>query len=178
MKKRSLSLRYLLIVPFVIQVFGAVGLVGYLSFRNGQKSVTNLAEQLMLEVEHNISERLKTYFATPHIVNQLNQDAIDLGYLDLKNLQTMEQHFWRQSQIFELVSYIQFGTVRGEFVGLAVNDDGTFRYQVTEFTGALQTYAIDEQGNRGKFLETSPNFDSRQRPWYIVPEQADKPAWT
>ncbi len=178
MKKRSLSLRYLLIIPFLIQVFGAVGLVGYLSFRNGQKSVANLAEQLMLEVENNISERLKTYFATPHIVNQLNQDAIDLGQLDLKNLQTMEQHFWRQSQIFELVSYIQFGSVRGEFVGLAVNDDGTFRYQVTEFTGALQTYAIDEQGNRGEFLETSPNFDSRQRPWYIVPEQADRPAWT
>ena len=70
MKKRSLSLRYLLIIPFLIQVFGAVGLVGYLSFRNGQKSVANLAEQLMLEVENNISERLKTYFATPHIVNQ------------------------------------------------------------------------------------------------------------
>ncbi len=173
-----MSLKLLLILPFVIQVFAAVGLVGYLSFRNGQKSVENLAEQLMLEVRNNISERLKTYFATPHVVNQLNQDALDLGHLDLDNLQTMEQHFWRQSQIFDLISYIQFGSVEGEFVGLAVNDDGTFRYQVTEFTGALQTYTIDEQGERGEFLNTSPNFDSRLRPWYMVPEQADRPAWT
>ncbi len=177
-RARSLSLRILLIIPFVIQIFGAVGLVGYLSFRNGQKSVENLAGKLMLEVGNRISERLKTYLATPHIVNQLNQDALDLGNLNLENLQTMEQHFWRQSQIFELVSYIQFGSVQGEFVGLAVNDDGTFRYQVTEFTGALQTYAINKQGNRGEFLETSPNFDSRLRPWYIVPQQADRPAWT
>ena len=177
-RPRSLPLRLLLIIPFVIQIFGAVGLVGYLSFRNGQKSVENLAEQLMLEVGNRISERLKTYLATPHIVNQLNKDALDLGNLDLDNLQTMEQHFWRQSQIFDLVSYIQFGSAGGEFVGLAVNDDGTFRYQVTEFTGALQTYAIDKQGNRGEFLETSPNFDSRLRPWYIVPQQADRPAWT
>ena len=177
-RRRSLSLKLLLILPFVIQVFGAVGLVGYLSFRNGQKSVENLAQQLMLEVRNNISERLKTYLTTPHIVNQLNQDALELGQLNLENLQTMEQHFWRQSQIFDLVSYIQFGSVEGEFVGLAVNDDQTFRYQVTESTGALQTYAIDEQGNRGEFLETSPNFDSRLRPWYIAPQQADRPTWT
>ena len=177
-RQRSLSLRLLLIISFVIQVFGAVGLVGYLSFRNGQKSVENLAEQLMLEVGNRISERIKTYLETPHIVNQLNQDALDLGHLDLENLREMEQHFWRQSQIFKLVSYIQFGSNQGEFVGLAVNDDGTFRYQVTEFTKALQTYAIDDQGNRGEFLETSPNFDSRLRPWYIVPQQADQPAWT
>ncbi|HHP7231633.1 MAG TPA: diguanylate cyclase domain-containing protein [Xenococcaceae cyanobacterium] len=162
----------------MIQVLGAVGLVGYLSFRNGQISVANLAEQLMLEVGNRISERLNIYLATPHIVNQLNQDAIDLGYLDLEKLSSMEQHFWRQSQIFDLVSYIQFGNVEGEFVGLAINDDGTFRYQVTEFTGALQTYAIDESGNREELLETSSNFDSRRRPWYIVPQQADRPAWT
>ena len=177
-RKRSLSLRLLLIIPFVIQIFGAVGLVGYLSFRNGQKSVENLAGQLMLETGNRISERLKTYLETPHIVNQLNQDALDLGNLNLDNLRGMEQHFWRQSQIFELVSYIQFGSVQGEFVGLAVNDNGTFRYQVTELTGNLQTYAIDEQGKRGEFLETSPNFDSRLRPWYIVPQKANQPAWT
>ena len=177
-RAKSLPLRLLLIIPFSVQVFGAVGLVGYLSFQNGQKSVENLAEQLMLEVGNRISERIETYFATPHIVNQLNQEALELGHLDLENLHSMEQHFWRQSQIFELVSYIQFGNVQGEFVGLAVNDDGTFRYQVTEFTGALQTYTIDKQGNRGEFLETSPNFDSRLRPWYIVPQQADRPAWT
>lgn len=39
-----------LIVPFVLQIVGAVGLVGYLSFRNRQKAVNNLASQLMSEV--------------------------------------------------------------------------------------------------------------------------------
>ncbi|MEH2296587.1 hypothetical protein [Nostoc sp.] len=36
-----------LIILFVLQIFGAVGLVGYLSFKNGQKAVNDLAEQLM-----------------------------------------------------------------------------------------------------------------------------------
>ena len=48
---RSIPLQFILIIPFVIQIFGAVGLVGYFSFRNGQKSVQKLAQQLMVEVE-------------------------------------------------------------------------------------------------------------------------------
>ena len=47
-QRKSISLQILLITPFVLQVFGVVALVGYFSFRNGQKSVQNLAEQLML----------------------------------------------------------------------------------------------------------------------------------
>lgn len=39
-----------LIVPFVREIVGAVGLVGYLSFRNRQKAVNNLGSQLMSEV--------------------------------------------------------------------------------------------------------------------------------
>ena len=177
-QKKGISLQILLIAPFVLQIFGVVALVGYFSFRNGQKSVQNLAEQLMVEIEVLISEHLDTYLATPHTVNQLNKHALDLGHLNPQDLRSMEQHFWRQSQVFDLVSYIQFGNAQGEFVGLEVNDDRTVRYQVTEFQKSLQTYNIDEQGNRGEFLKTSPNYDPRNRPWYIVPQQADRPAWT
>ncbi|HBK97969.1 MAG TPA: hypothetical protein DD001_11945 [Microcoleaceae bacterium UBA10368] len=46
----KLPLGVVLIVPFVLEIVGAVGLVGYLSFRNGQKAVNNLASQLMSEV--------------------------------------------------------------------------------------------------------------------------------
>ena len=34
-----LPLRVVLIIPFVLQLFGAVGLVGHLSFRSGQSAV-------------------------------------------------------------------------------------------------------------------------------------------
>lgn len=35
---RRLPLQAVLVVPFVVQIFAAVGLVGYLSFRNGQQA--------------------------------------------------------------------------------------------------------------------------------------------
>jgi len=46
----KLSLKNLLIVPFVLQIFAAVGLTGYLSFRNGQKAINDLENQLSNEV--------------------------------------------------------------------------------------------------------------------------------
>lgn len=175
---RELPLRCILIVLFVLQLLVAVGLVGYLSLRNGEAAVEDLANQLMSEMGDRISERLNIYLLTPHLVNQLNEDALEMGQLKLDDLQNMERHFWRQSQNFKLISYIQFGNTQGEFVGLAINDDGTLTYQVTESTGALKTYSIDTNGDRKQHLKTSPNFDARQRPWYVVPQQADQPAWT
>ncbi|XHL94738.1 MAG: hypothetical protein P2A85_19675 [Microcoleus anatoxicus] len=47
---RKISLQTLLIVPFVLQIFAAVGLTGYLSFRNGQKAINDLANRLIKEI--------------------------------------------------------------------------------------------------------------------------------
>ena len=75
----KLPLRTVLIVPFVLQIVGAVGLVGYLSFRNGQKSVNNLASQLMNEVSSRVEQNLQIYLTTPHQINQSKLDAVKLG---------------------------------------------------------------------------------------------------
>ena len=42
-KIRQIPLRAVLIVPFVLQIVGAVGLVGFLSYRSGQEAVENMA---------------------------------------------------------------------------------------------------------------------------------------
>jgi hypothetical protein len=49
-----LPLRTVLIVPFVLQMAGTVGLVGYLSFRNGQQAVNDVASQLRNEISDRI----------------------------------------------------------------------------------------------------------------------------
>ena len=175
---KNIPLQFILIVPFALQIFGAVGLIWYFSYKHSQRSIQDLAGQLMLEIEDRINEHLDTYLANPDRINQLNKNALDLGHLDLQNLPTMEKHFWRQSKVFNLVSYIQFGSIEGEFVGLAVNDNNTVRYQITESTNSLRTYSIEENGDRDKLLKISPDYDPRNRPWYITPKQANKAAWT
>ncbi|MGK7922657.1 MAG: hypothetical protein AB4080_21905, partial [Trichodesmium sp.] len=42
----SIPLQSILIVPFVVQIFAAVGLTGWLSLRNGQQAVNEVTTQL------------------------------------------------------------------------------------------------------------------------------------
>ena len=64
------GLRATLVVPFVLQIFVAVGLVGYLSFRNGQKAVNNVASQLRREVAARVQVHLTSYLAKPHLIDR------------------------------------------------------------------------------------------------------------
>ena len=80
------SLRTALVGPFVLQIVTAVGLVGYLSFRNGQKAVTDLANQLMTLVSDDTDQHLDNYLSIPHQINQINIDAIDTGCVACQKL--------------------------------------------------------------------------------------------
>ncbi len=55
---RKLPLRTVLIVPFVLLTVSAVGVVGFLSFKSGQKAVEEVAQQLMQQVGERIADRL------------------------------------------------------------------------------------------------------------------------
>lgn len=72
---QGLPLRLILVLPFVLQVFGAVGLVGYLSFKNGQQAVNELADGLMDKSSELVSTHLDNYLKTPQKINQINLDA-------------------------------------------------------------------------------------------------------
>ena len=187
MKKSTLTLfkktplRVVLLAPFILQIFAAVSLTGWFSLRNGQKAVKDLAFQLQAEVSNRIDQHLKTYLAVPHMVNQINADAIRLGVLDVEDFPLLEQHFWRQLQLFESVSYITFGSQQGEFIGAERLGEGVFTIEVKDETTGKDkyAYAADGQGKRtAEQVGVSKNYDPRVRPWYVAAQQADRATWS
>ncbi|NJL51946.1 MAG: hypothetical protein HC930_06495 [Hydrococcus sp. SU_1_0] len=92
-KYQKVPLRLVLVVPFVLQIFVAVGLTGYLSLRNGQKAVNDLADRLMAEASARIDGHLENYLATPRKLSQLNVDAIDLGLVKSTDLEKLSHFF-------------------------------------------------------------------------------------
>jgi hypothetical protein len=65
----QMPLRLVLIIPFVLQIFVAVGLTGYLAIRNGQKSVDKVASQLRTEVSSRINQQILIYLEKPYTIN-------------------------------------------------------------------------------------------------------------
>lgn len=172
-------LRIVLVVPFALQTFAAVGLTGWLSLRNGQKAVNEVAAQLRTEVTARIENRLQSYVATPHIINQINADAIHLGQLNPKDLRSLELHLWQQIQRFDSVSYIAFGSEEGEYIGAEHLSDGAINLAVVQKSTGTNffNYATDRLGRPTHLLSVTPHFFTQKRPWYRVAVEAGKPAW-
>ncbi|MEW6494759.1 MAG: guanylate cyclase, partial [Cyanobacteriota bacterium] len=174
----KVPLRTVLIVPFILQIFAAVGLTGYLSFRNGQQAVNKLVTQLQSEQSDRIDQHLDTYLATPNQINQINLGAIELGLLNLNNFQTTGRYFWKQMQVFD-VGYISFGNKDGEFIGVErLNDGSLLINEVSKSNpGKLFVWATDNQGNRTKLLAVK-NWEPRTEAWYTDAVKAGKSLWS
>ena len=86
LKLTNYSLSVVLLVPFVLLITGTVGLVSYLSFRNGQKAVNDLSSQLRQEILARIDRELQAYFSVPHNINQLSTIAFLQGELKMRAL--------------------------------------------------------------------------------------------
>jgi len=175
-----LGLRTVLIVPFVLQIVGAVAVVGLLAFYNGQQAVNSLANELMRQVSSRVDQHLTTYLQTPEQINRLNLDAIDSGLLQIDDLERFGRWFWQQLQIFE-VSYIGYGLKTGEFVGVGVLDETDRQLEISETSARTNwvnlNYAPDARGNRAYLLYADPEYKYQSEIWYSQTLAANRPTW-
>ncbi|NEO88005.1 MAG: HAMP domain-containing protein [Spirulina sp. SIO3F2] len=180
-----IPLRWLLTAPFVLQVFGGVGLVGYLSWRTGQQVVNDLASQLRSELTARIEQRLQSYVAAPHVINRLNATAVQEGTLALAAEQGSEQ-LLQQIKVSLLTNGIYCGDGQGNFFGVTRQEsDARFeRHDYLLMTSNAQTYFnyhlydLNNRGTKTYFVDNVGRYDPRQRPWYRAALRQGKATWS
>ncbi|MEC4985711.1 MAG: ATP-binding protein, partial [Oscillatoria sp. PMC 1076.18] len=155
-------------------------LTGWLSLRNGQQAVNEVATQLRKEITIRIEEKLKTYLETPHLINQINDNLLQSGVIDKQNILSLEHHFWQQINLFETVSYIYWSNEQGGFTTATREKNNQLRIYTTPgmVAGNLVKYTTNNQGFRQEQLSITPNYDPRIRPWYQEAKKAKKARWT
>jgi len=179
---QDIPLRLLLVIPFIVQIVGAVGLTGWLSLRNGQQAVRAVTLQLRDEASARIRQHLDDYLEAPRIVAQVNTNSLELGQLDTQDPSRLTRTFWRQRNLFDPieVSAIYFGTVEGAFTGLGFQNDRTWQVgrsgEETDFH--FYSYATDDRGNPTELLEKGNAYDPRVRPWYKKAVEAQEGTWS
>lgn len=170
---KEIPLRLVLIVPFVLQIVGAVGLVGYLSYYTGEKVVENMAKQLVAEISDHIDQNLDDYLEHPIQTSENNAALIKLGILNYQNLAAVKSYFWQQLQIVDQIDNIAIATEQNRFFAVAKQEDGSamiiLRDQSTNYK--WNSYFADNLGNydRSKNIinsETEPSADTRSSNWY------------
>jgi PAS domain S-box-containing protein len=182
----KIPLRRLLVASFVLQIVAAVGIVGYLSFRNGERAVQELAQKLIAETGKRVEEKLTSFLEPIHWVNQLNAEAIDRAELNLQLERPQprgEKFLWQQMRSFKSIQWISLGAEKsGEYLGIWRNPhDNSLQIVAGNKSTNFQNiyYATDGRGTRTAKLKVQPTtYDARLRPWYKEAVAANKPIWT
>ncbi len=165
---RTLPLRSILVVPFVLQTFIAVGLTGWLSLRNGQEAVNEVATQLRYEISDKIKQHLDYYLNFPAFINQINSEAITHHHFDINDSEPLEEHLFNYIQLFPKINSILFASedkVLIEARRLSDNQIVLFRSN-SDTNYSLFYYNLDSTGNKIKSYKMIDNLDPRQELWY------------
>ncbi|AFZ11698.1 multi-sensor hybrid histidine kinase [Crinalium epipsammum PCC 9333] len=190
------SLRTILVVPFVLQILAVVGIAGYLSYKNGQEAVEDLANQVMEEVSERISDRLDTYLQTPQNIVAANHFAVKQGTVKITDFEQLRQQFWQQISLNPSLGSSAFWSEDGQMIGYRRVVSQEDREAVPQLIGKNLTigttyllevskanlgqqgfYYVDSQGKPKKLLyQFTDNF--RQLPWYRQVKPTKKQSWS
>lgn len=177
---RKFPLRALLIVPCLAQVIGTVTLVGWLSFRNGERAVSDLANQLMGEVAQRIDQNLQAYLDKPVQINNTNQAVAAQGLLPMADPKQWEQYLWRQAQIQPDINFIKVTSPDGtQWTGEKLAT-GELRINIIseETKRRFHSYQTDSQGRPIKLVTNLEIPDTRRGAWYLEPATAGRRLWS
>ncbi|MEH2151319.1 ATP-binding protein [Nostoc sp.] len=177
---KGVPLSRILVVFFMLQILLAVGLTAYLSIRNGQKAVNEVASELRLEVANRVEQNLQSYLSTPRQVLSGNQNVMNMGLLKIENLATWESYLIEQLKIFPDALAITASNEQQEHLTVEkLNDRQFLLRKAGKSTGYdLYTYKIDPQGQRTQLPEVIKNYDPRSRPDYQTAVTAKKFSFT
>jgi signal transduction histidine kinase/DNA-binding response OmpR family regulator len=181
-KFKGVPLRSVLLVPFVLQIFGAVGLVGYLSFKNGQESVNDLTNKLETEVAQRVEKETISFLEKPHLFNQVLVSTIDNGNLNIEDQSALKKFFFTQIKNHGIVPYLFYVDTRENYTGIQKLSNGQFVEKIKDkSTGRNRNiYEIDDRGNRTKLIK-SKEFDSQEYFFYNqtkhITTSREKPTW-
>ena len=178
LKIKSLSIKYIIIIPFLLQLTTVVVIIGFLCFKNGEKVINKLANDLLSEISSRVKEDLNSYTRFPININKFNAKAIKTGVIKLEKKQILLNHFANQiSTSSPYLSGIFWGNNSGEFYAATLAKDGTI----------IKDFSNEENDYREPFFdylktlypEKQPKlFDSRTRYWYKIALEKQKKTWT
>jgi PAS domain S-box-containing protein len=176
-RRKKVPLRLAIILPFLLQVFAAVALTGWLSWYNGSQAVQELARQLSQEVTARVQTHIQNFTETPFIFLELNKSFLEAGTLDIGDFDRLQQLFWNQIQVSKQVSTLYVGMPNGNYFQVKEGNSPRLLVRTSATAPNREIYQLDEQGNRVKSLGTEP-YDPRSRPWYQTAVQNRQPVWS
>jgi two-component system sensor histidine kinase ChiS len=176
---RLLPLPVVLVLPFVAQMMVTIGLVGYLSYRNGHESVNLAIDQLQREVVDRVDELLRRTLDELHDTNARHVMALQSGQIPLASDEQVDQFFWQAVKQQRHMTFSGIALPNGQTFGAERDERDVMVIRRKGAGESFCTYGTTDRGER-QFppLYCTTAFDPRQRPWYRAAIATGQATWS
>ncbi|MDY7004573.1 MAG: PAS domain-containing protein [Cyanobacteriota bacterium] len=165
-QKIKRPLRGIIFLSLIIPTSITVLFLAWASLQKEQIAVKQLATQLNSETGDYITHDLDNYLEVPSLIHKINQDLIKLGWWDSNDLIKIKDLFFQQIKQFD-VGQINFGSIKGEFVGVKRTKDNSL---VTNFNTKSSSENLTE-------ISKNNEYNYQKESWYRDVIKTGKPVW-
>ncbi|MDX2100379.1 MAG: hypothetical protein SFW36_21600, partial [Leptolyngbyaceae cyanobacterium bins.59] len=162
----NIPLRYVLVVPFVVQSVGIVALVGYFSARSGQRDVANLTQQLLYQTSKRVEDHLQDYFQTSQQAISANHLALNQGRFSIDQPEQLRSQLWQQITLNPSIPSTGFWSEEGTAILYLQVDSLTMQKFIQQVSGErlpLGTVFLQEiRPNQRRFYRVNSQGQPQQ----------------
>ncbi|PQO27866.1 SpoIIE family protein phosphatase [Blastopirellula marina] len=159
----------------------AIGLWLSLAWNHqSQRAITRLADQDIEQIHQATAAKIADVLSVPVRVCQLNQHLITSRKLPPDNLALWRPTFVRESQAFEMLSAISWGSVDGRAAWVSRYADGNIYWALKEDATQplMNQWKLDANGDVAAGSRSSFEFLLSTRPWFKTPSEARRATWS
>lgn len=175
--EQNKSLKPLISYSFILLLMFTVSIIAFIIFFNWKASINETIKKMEAESTEKIFNEIDKLIGLPLYINEINQNIIRNGILDIYNKKEREMFFAGviKSNSEDIYSF-SYGTEKGEYYGARRNIENNIEIYRSDATtkGHSHYYSINDNLTEGNFVEDFGEFDPRTRDWYKIAKEKGK----
>ncbi len=180
-RKKTISIKNLIIIVFGLSMLVSFTLYGMLIFSNWNSSMGRMTQRMALGQNEKIYHDVENFMYVPYHINEAQHAILEHGLLDLGDRLFREKFFVSVLEAHEGAVYsFSYGSAQGEYYGARRNQENRIEIMRNDETtgGNSWYYAVKEDKTAGELVVQAGPFDPRTRAWYQVAAETGKPAYS
>ncbi|WP_050740516.1 HD domain-containing phosphohydrolase [Acetobacterium bakii] len=181
MTKKSISIRMILILLFLILTFSTVGMISYIIFSNWLSSASNTFIEMASDFNGDILEEVDEFIKDPMHINDINHHVIENEIIDLSEVSAREAFFVNVIKTSNPNIYsFSYGQENGDYYGARRNQNREIEILRNNADSGFNSlyYSVNEDLTAGDLVLAAGQFDPRTREWYKAAKECQGPIFS
>lgn len=184
MKKRLVSLRTAILVPFILVVFLILGIFMILWTADYNWLVNEQGTKMLSAMNTNTNQELNNLLNEPLHINELYASTIMNARLynktDVSAIENITTEYTKKlAQSMPQIGVLSYGDENGNFIGIRVNGPGkgySLMLKDSRTKGLLNIY--ETESITSKIIASYSGYEPQTRPWYAPVKLNPAPRWS